>query len=292
MPGGGHPVSDMGAVAERPPAEAAATGGEGRSPLLELRGISKAFGAIQALAGVDFEVFPAEVVALVGDNGAGKSTLIKIIAGAYRADEGQYIFDGRPVTVHGPRDVSDLGIATVYQDLALCDNLDVVGNLYLGRERRIGRGPLGIVDEVPMEQRAIEVLRDLSVKIPSVRTQVATLSGGQRQSVAVARAVMGDARVVQLDEPTAALGVAQTRQVLDLIMRLREQGLGVVVISHNLADVFEVADRIIVLRLGRRVASFTAQTVSREEVVAAITGVGSGERTATDEPTAGTGAPS
>jgi D-xylose transport system ATP-binding protein len=292
MPGGGHPVSDMGAAAGRSLGKAAATDGDRRSPLLELRGISKAFGAVQALAGVDFEVFPAEVVALVGDNGAGKSTLIKIIAGAYRADQGQYTFDGQPVNAHGPRAVSDLGIATVYQDLALCDNLDVVDNLYLGRERRIGRGPLGIVDEVPMERRAIQVLRDLSVKIPSVRTQVATLSGGQRQSVAVARAVMGDARVVQLDEPTAALGVAQTRQVLDLIMRLREQGLGVVVISHNLEDVFEVADRIIVLRLGRRVASFTVQTVSREEVVAAITGVGSGGRGATDEPAAGTEAPS
>jgi D-xylose transport system ATP-binding protein len=281
-------VTDVGASAGTSPAEAAATEAGGRSPLLELRGISKAFGAVQALAGVDFEVDPAEVVALVGDNGAGKSTLVKIIAGVYRADAGQYIFDGRPVAVHGPRSVSDLGIATVYQDLALCDNLDVVGNLYLGREEHIGRGPLGIVDEVPMEQRAIEVLRGLSVTIPSVRTQVASLSGGQRQSVAVARAVMGDARVVLLDEPTAALGVAQTRQVLDLIMRLREQGLGVVVISHNLADVFEVADRIIVLRLGRRVASFAAQTVPRDEVVAAITGAGSGGSAATDEPAAGT----
>jgi D-xylose transport system ATP-binding protein len=281
-------VSDVGASAGTSPAEAAATDAGRRSPLLELRGISKAFGAVQALAGVDFEVYPAEVVALVGDNGAGKSTLVKIIAGAYRADEGRYIFEGRPVTVHGPRSVSDLGIATVYQDLALCDNLDVVGNLYLGREEHIGRGPLGVLDEVPMEQRAIEVLRGLSVKIPSVRTQVASLSGGQRQSVAVARAVMGDARVVLLDEPTAALGVAQTRQVLDLIMRLREQGLGVVVISHNLADVFEVADRIVVLRLGRRVASFAAQKVPRDEVVAAITGVGSGGSAAPDERAAGT----
>jgi D-xylose transport system ATP-binding protein len=268
--------------------EAPTSQAAGRSPLLELRGISKAFGAVQALAAVDFEVFPAEVVALVGDNGAGKSTLIKIIAGTYRTDEGRYTFDGQPVNVRGPRSVSDLGIATVYQDLALCDNLDVVANLYLGREEEVGSGPLGIVDEVPMERRAIEVLRGLSVKIPSVRTQVASLSGGQRQSVAVARAVMGDARVVLLDEPTAALGVAQTRQVLDLILRLRERGLGVVVISHNLADVFEVADRIIVLRLGRRVASFDAHTVPREEVVAAITGVGSGGATATDDPTAGT----
>jgi D-xylose transport system ATP-binding protein len=270
--------------------EAPTSQAAGRSPLLELRGISKAFGAVQALAAVDFEVFPAEVVALVGDNGAGKSTLIKIIAGTYRTDEGRYTFDGQPVNVRGPRSVSDLGIATVYQDLALCDNLDVVANLYLGREEEVGSGPLGIVDEVPMERRAIEVLRGLSVKIPSVRTQVASLSGGQRQSVAVARAVMGDARVVQLDEPTAALGVAQTRQVLDLIMRLRERGLGVVVISHNLADVFEVADRIIVLRLGRRVASFAAHKVPREEVVAAITGAGSGGGTAMNGPAAGRGA--
>jgi D-xylose transport system ATP-binding protein len=281
-------VTDVGAPAGRSPVEAPTTEAGRRPPLLELRGISKVFGAVQALAGVDFEVFPAEVVALVGDNGAGKSTLIKIISGVYRADEGEYLFDGHSVNVRGPRSVSELGIATVYQDLALCDNLDVVANLYLGGEEELGRGPLGIVDEVPMEQRAIEVLRGLSVKIPSVRTLVASLSGGQRQSVAVARAVMGDARVVQLDEPTAALGVAQTRQVLDLIMRLRERGLGVVVISHNLADVFEVADRIIVLRLGRRVASFAAQKVPREEVVAAITGAGSGGGTAVDGPAAGT----
>jgi D-xylose transport system ATP-binding protein len=271
-------VSEVGAAAGSSPAAAAASDdAPGRTPLLELHGISKTFGAVQALTAVDFEVYAGEVVALVGDNGAGKSTLIKTIAGVYRADEGEYRFDGRPVHVRGPRDVTALGIATVYQDLALCDNLDVVANLYLGREERIGRGPLALLDEVPMEQRAIEVLRGLSVKIPSVRTQIASLSGGQRQSVAVARAVMGEARVVQLDEPTAALGVAQTSQVLDLITRLRERGLGVVVISHNLADVFEVADRIIVLRLGRRVASFDAHTVAREEVVAAITGVDAGK---------------
>ncbi len=285
-------MTEGGAAAGGSPAAAAASDPARRSPLLELRGVAKTFGAVQALSGVDFEVFPAEVVALVGDNGAGKSTLVKIIAGVYRADEGEYSFDGRPVSVRGPRSITDLGIATVYQDLALCDNLDVVANLYLGREEVIGRGPLGVVDEVPMERRAIEVLRDLSVKIPSVRTQVASLSGGQRQSVAVARAVMDDARVVLLDEPTAALGVAQTRQVLDLIMRLREQGLGVVVISHNLADVFEVADRIVVLRLGRRIASFDAQTVRRDEVVAAITGAGSDGAAAVDEPAAGTDAAS
>jgi D-xylose transport system ATP-binding protein len=239
-------------------------------PLLELRGISKHFGAVQALSDVDFEVYPAEVVALVGDNGAGKSTLIKTIAGIYLPDTGEYRFEGRQVNVKGPNDVTRLGIATVYQDLALCDNLDVVDNLFLGRE--MGPPGFGPMDEVGMEQRALGVLQRLSVKIPNVRTPIAALSGGQRQSVAVARSVMWNARVVLLDEPTAALGVAQTRQVLDLIKTLRSQGLGVVVISHNLADVFEVADRIIVLRLGRRVASFDVHDVDRERVVAAITG--------------------
>jgi D-xylose transport system ATP-binding protein len=233
--------------------------------ILELRHVSKHFGAVQALSNVDFEVAGGEVVGLVGDNGAGKSTLIKIISGSYHADGGEYVFKGTPVTVHGPRDVTALGIATVYQDLALCDNLDVVANLHLGHEELVGaRGPLGVVDEVPMEKRAIEVLRSLAVKIPSVRSQVSALSGGQRQSVAVARSVMSDARVILLDEPTAALGVAQTRQVLDLIRRLREQGLAVVVISHNLDDVFEVCDRVVVLRLGKRVASLDLSTATRE----------------------------
>ena len=209
----------------------------------------------------------------MGDNGAGKSTLIKIISGTYQPDAGEYTFEGKPVHVRGPRDVTALGIATVYQDLALCDNLDVVANLYLGREEAsFPAGPLSVLDEVHMEQRSIEVLRGLSVKIPSVRIPIASLSGGQRQSVAVARAVMWDAKVVLLDEPTAALGVPQTRQVLDLIMRLRDRGLGVVVISHNLADVFEVVDTIVVLRLGRQVAAFDVKTASREQVVAAITG--------------------
>ncbi|HEY6379277.1 MAG TPA: ATP-binding cassette domain-containing protein [Candidatus Dormibacteraeota bacterium] len=243
------------------------------SHILELRHVSKRFGAVQALTDVDFEVATGEVVGLVGDNGAGKSTLIKIIAGTYHADSGDYHFQGKVVTVHGPRDVAALGIATVYQDLALCDNLDVVANLYLGHEEAIGpAGPLSVVDEVPMERRAIEVLRGLAVKIPSVRVPVASLSGGQRQSVAVARSVMGQARVILLDEPTAALGVAQTRQVLDLISRLREQGLAVVVISHNLDDVFEVCDRVVVLRLGKRAASMDLRTSTREQVVAAITG--------------------
>jgi D-xylose transport system ATP-binding protein len=244
------------------------------TPLLELSGISKRFGAVQALTQVDFEAYPGEVVALVGDNGAGKSTLIKIISGILPIDEGQVLFEGKPVTLEGPKSASALGIATVYQDLALCDNLDVVGNLFLGRELRskgLGR-PLGWMDETAMEQQAAELLLRLSVSIPSVRTQVAALSGGQRQSVAVARAMMGSTKMVLLDEPTAALAVAQTRQVLELIRRLREQGLGVVLISHNLADVFSVSDRIIVMRLGRRVTTFDTRSTSDVEVVGAITG--------------------
>jgi D-xylose transport system ATP-binding protein len=239
------------------------------TPILELKGISKRFGAVQALSEVDFEVYAGEVVGLVGDNGAGKSTLVKTIAGINVPDSGHYIFEGREVHPGGPSEVTRLGIATVYQDLALCDNLDVVNNLYLGREEL---APVPVLKEEAMEKRARDVLHNLSVKIPHVRTAVASLSGGQRQSVAVARSVMWDAKMVMLDEPTAALGVAQTRQVLDLILRLRGQGLGVVVISHNMADVFEVCDRIVVLRLGRRVASFDVREVSREEVVAAITG--------------------
>lgn len=248
-----------------------------RPPLIELRAVSKRFGAVQALSEVDFDVYPGEVVGLVGDNGAGKSTLIKTIAGAYVPDTGSYLFDGRRVTIHGPRDVSALGIATVYQDLALCDNLDVVANLFLGREQtHASLGPLSPLNEVPMERQAIDVLRRLAVSIPSVRIPIASLSGGQRQSVAVARAVMGDARVVMLDEPTAALGVAQTQQVLDLVKRLRSEGLGVIVISHNLDDVFEVCDRVVVLRLGRRVAAYRLAETTREHVVAAITGAEQG----------------
>jgi len=251
---------------------------ERRAPILEVRGISKRFGQVQALDHVDFEVYPGEVVGFVGDNGAGKSTMIKIMAGAYQADEGQYVFDGREVHVHSPHDATALGIATVYQDLALCDNLDVVANLYLGREDTFALpGPLALLDEVDMEKRASEILQQLSIKIPSVRTPVASLSGGQRQTVAVARSAMWDARVLILDEPTAALGVAQTRQVLDLIKRVRDNGIGVVVISHNLANVFAVSDRIIVLRLGRRVATFDVRETSREDVVSAITGAQFGE---------------
>ena len=240
------------------------------APLLQLKGVSKRFGPVQALNNVDFEVNAGEVVGLVGDNGAGKSTLVKTIAGIYSPDEGEFSFAGKPVHITGPKAAVALGIATVYQDLALCDNLDVVNNLYLGREEVVQGIPL--LREEAMERRATQVLRDLAVKIPHVRTAVASLSGGQRQSVAVARSVMWDAKVVMLDEPTAALGVSQTKQVLELIRRLRDQGLAVVVISHNMADVFEVADRIVVMRLGRRVATFDVRKASREEVVSAITG--------------------
>jgi D-xylose transport system ATP-binding protein len=243
------------------------------APLLSLRGVSKRFGAVQALHQVDFECDAGEVVALVGDNGAGKSTLVKAIAGTQPADEGTITFDGREVHIASPQAATELGIATVYQDLALCDNLDVVANLFVGRE--LARGPgrnLRVLDEVAMEHQALGLMRRLAVSIPSVRTEVAALSGGQRQSVAVARATMGDPRIVLLDEPTAALGVAQTRQVLDLIRLLRDEGHGVIIISHNLVDVFEVADRIVVLRLGRRVASFQVADTTAEEVVAAITG--------------------
>jgi D-xylose transport system ATP-binding protein len=242
-----------------------------RRPILELRDISKRFGAVQALAEVDFEVYPAEVVGLVGDNGAGKSTLIKVIAGTYQPDSGQYIFEGRKVTINNPKDATNLGIQTVYQDLALCDNLDVVANLYLGREDEHS-GLIHTLDEHTMEQNALRSIQELRVRIPSLRAKIASMSGGQRQSVAVARAVMWNSKVVLLDEPTAALGVEQTRMVKELILRLKEKGLGVVVISHNLADVFDVSDRIIVLRLGRRVATFDTHVSNQEQVVAAITG--------------------
>src|SRR5207247_321614 len=208
-------------------------------------------------------------MALVGDNGAGKSTLIKCVAGIYSIDDGQIFFEGEPVTIHGPKDAAKLGIEVVYQDLALCDNLDVVQNMYLGRE---AHDPLFRLREAPMEQRTTETLKSLSVTtIRSVRQPVATLSGGQRQSVAVARAVMWNNRVVFLDEPTAALGVAQTRQVLDLVKRLAEQGLAVVLISHNLHDIFEVATRITVLRLGRSIGIFEREKTTQQAIVEAIT---------------------
>jgi D-xylose transport system ATP-binding protein len=239
------------------------------TPLLELRGVSKHFGAVIALHEVDFSAPAGRVTALVGDNGAGKSTLIKCVAGIYRIDGGEMLFEGKPVTIHHPRDASDLGIEIVYQDLALADNLDVVENMFLGREEL---EPTRTLNEIKMEARALETLKSLSVTtIRSVRQTVAGLSGGQRQSVAVAKAVMWNSKLVVLDEPTAALGVAQTRQVLDLVKRLAEQGLGVILISHNLHDIFEVADDITVLRLGQNVAEFQRAETTQQEVVEAIT---------------------
>ena len=237
--------------------------------LLRLEHVSKRFGAVQALTEVDFEVSAGEVVALVGDNGAGKSTLIKLISGIFKADSGRFEFDGSERSVTSPSDATALGIATVYQDLALCDNLDVVQNMFLGREEL---SSLRRLDETLMEKRATDTLASLSVTtIRSVRQTVASLSGGQRQSVAVAKAVMWNSKVVILDEPTAALGVAQTRQVLDLVRRLGEQGLAVVLISHNLHDIFEVADTITVLRLGQNVAEYKRTEVTQTQVVEAIT---------------------
>jgi D-xylose transport system ATP-binding protein len=241
----------------------------GTVPLLRCEGVSKSFGAVNALYRVDFEVRAGEVMALVGDNGAGKSTLIKGIVGIYPFDEGTVEFAGKTVKIHGPRDAADLGIEVVYQDLALADNLDVVANMFLGRER-VKRG---VLDEVSMEKQARETLESLKVTtLRSVRQTVAGLSGGQRQAVAVAKAVMwGDSKMVILDEPTAALGVAQTRQVLDLVVRLAEQGYAVVIISHNLHDIFEVADRITVLRLGQQVALLDRRETTQQDVVHAIT---------------------
>jgi D-xylose transport system ATP-binding protein len=238
-------------------------------PLLELKGVFKRFGAVTALAGVDFHVDAGEVMALVGDNGAGKSTMIKTIAGIHPKDEGEILWEGKPVSINGPKDSAALGIEVVYQDLALCDNLDVVENMYLGRETLTSFRRL---NEPKMEQAAANVLKDLSVTtIQSTRQVVAGLSGGQRQSVAVAKAVLWNSKLVILDEPTAALGVAQTRQVLDLVKRLGEQGLAVILISHNMSDVFEVADSITVLRLGQNVAEFTTSETNQREVVEAIT---------------------
>ena len=238
-------------------------------PTLELRGVSKSFGSVQALQDVDFEVRDGEVMALVGDNGAGKSTLIKCVAGIYTIDHGEIFFEGEHVTIHGPKDAAKLGIEVVYQDLALADNLDVVQNMFLGRELH---DLFYRLREAPMEQKTSEVLKSLAVTtIRSVRQPVATLSGGQRQSVAVARAVLWNNRLVFLDEPTAALGVAQTKQVLDLVRRLAEQGLAVVLVSHNLVDIFEVADRITVLRLGRNVGVYEKAKTNEQEIVQAIT---------------------
>lgn len=246
-------------ITERPPAPA----------VLELEHISKRFGAVQALSDVSMSVNAGEVVALVGDNGAGKSTLIKTIAGAHPRDDGAMLVQGEAVSPRSPMESVRLGIATVYQDLALCDNLDIVANLFLGRERQKG----GFLHPLDMEQIAVGLLDRLSVKIKDLRAPVSSLSGGQRQSVAIARSLLGNPRLVILDEPTAALGVEQTAEVLGLIERLRDDGHAVLMVSHNLADVFEVADRIVCLRLGRSVAEFPVDGTTEEEVVSAITGV-------------------
>lgn len=238
------------------------------APLLELRGINKSFGVVHVLHDVDLAIYAGQVTALVGDNGAGKSTLVKCLAGIYPADTGDYLFDGKPVTVHGPKDASALGIEVVYQDLALCENLDIVENMFLGREKTNGV----FLDETTMESKARGALTSLSVRtVKSVRQSVASLSGGQRQTVAIAKSVLWNSRVVLLDEPTAALGVAQTRQVLDLVRRLADSGVGVLLISHNLTDVFEVADRITALYLGRVAADVAVKDVTSRQVVELIT---------------------
>jgi D-xylose transport system ATP-binding protein len=243
-------------------------------PILDIKGLNKSFGPVHVLHDVDFSVRAGEVTALVGDNGAGKSTLVKCIAGIHPSDSGTVTFNGEQTHIRGPKDAADLGIEVVYQDLALADNLDIVQNMFLGRER----GSSWLLDEASMEKAARETLASLSVRtVKSVRTPVSALSGGQRQTVAIAKSVLWDSKVVLLDEPTAALGVAQTRQVLDLVRRLAEQGLGVVLISHNMADVFEVADRIDVLYLGRLVAEVHTKDVTHGQVVELITAGRSGD---------------
>jgi D-xylose transport system ATP-binding protein len=236
--------------------------------ILSLRGITKRFGAVRALSGVDLDVHAGEVVAIVGDNGAGKSTLVKILAGVHPQDDGEISVYGSPTTIATPTDSLELGIATVFQDLALCDSLDVVSNLWLGRE--LTRG--GALDEVAMEERSWTLLRELRARLTSVRVPVASLSGGQRQTVAIARSLIGEPSVVILDEPTAALGVSQTAEVLNLIERLRERGLGVILVSHNIGDVLAVADRVVALRLGRNNGDFLASEISSDTIIAAITG--------------------
>jgi D-xylose transport system ATP-binding protein len=244
-----------------------------QAPLLEIRNLNKSFGPVQVLRDVDFAAYAGEVTALVGDNGAGKSTLVKCIGGIHPTDSGEFRFEGRPVTVHGPRDAAGLGIEIVYQDLALCDNLDIVQNMFLGRERKRGI----MLDEGSMEQLAARTLASLSVRtVKSVRQHVASLSGGQRQTVAIAKAVLWNSKLVILDEPTAALGVAQTAQVLELVRRLADNGLAVVIISHNMNDVFAVADRIGAMYLGQMAALVKATDVTHQQVVELITAGRSG----------------
>jgi len=244
-------------------------------PILRLRGIQKSFGPVHVLKGVDFEARSGEVTALVGDNGAGKSTLVKCIGGTYAIDEGEYLYDGNSVSVHGPRDAAALGIEIVYQDLALCDNLDIVQNMFLGREETYG---LRTLDEAKMELLAGRTLASLSVRtVKSVRQKVSSLSGGQRQTVAIAKAVLWNSKLVILDEPTAALGVAQTAQVLDLVRRLADQGLAVVLISHNMNDVLQVSDSIAALYLGQMAAQVRRSEVTHTQIVELITAGRSGD---------------
>jgi ABC-type sugar transport system ATPase subunit len=281
-------ASPSGPSRETPPGAQPGVAGEpGAQPLLRLRGISKHFGAVQALYDVDLDLPSGQVTALAGDNGAGKSVLTKTIAGIHEADEGEMIWEGRQVHIRSPKDSAQLGIETVYQDLALADNLDIVQNMFLGRER--ANGPF--LDEDSMERAAGETLAGLHVTtVRSIRQPVATLSGGQRQAVAVAKAVMWNSKLVMLDEPTAALGVAQTAMVLELIRSLRDHGLAVMVISHNLNDVFEVADRVAILHLGRMVAQDRLSAFDRQSVVDYMTtGASSRDVTRASQPGGGAG---
>ena len=243
-------------------------------PVLEARGIVKTFGRVHALRGANFTVYPNEVVALVGDNGAGKSTLVKTLVGVHPPDSGEILFEGRPVAIASPQDARDLGIETVYQDLALAPEIDPAANMFLGREVLRGGllGKLGFIDQATMRRRSDEAFSSLGVRIQDTGAPVANMSGGQRQGIAICRAVTWAKRVVFMDEPTAALGVVQTRNVLEQVKRVREHGLSVVLISHNLPEIFEVADRIEVLRLGERVARLRPKEVSMEDIVAAMTG--------------------
>ncbi|MEO5873831.1 MAG: ATP-binding cassette domain-containing protein [Streptosporangiaceae bacterium] len=244
------------------------------TPALELRGIDKSFGPVQVLHDVAFSVYPGEVTALVGDNGAGKSTLVKCIGGIHPIDSGEYFYNGEPISVHSPRDAAHHGIEIVYQDLALCENLDIVQNMFLGREKTKGL----VLDEFEMEELAAKTLAGLSVRtVKSIRQQVSSLSGGQRQTVAIAKAVLWNSKVVILDEPTAALGVAQTQQVLELVRRLADNGLAVVLISHNMNDVFAVSDRIAALYLGRMAAQVKTSDVTHAQIVELITSGRSGD---------------